>query len=466
MTRETASVAAPETGRGRIDRLLHVAGLDFHILVTLLFRGWSIVAGGATALLIPTFLSPSQQGYFYTFNAVLATQIFFELGLNHVLTQLTSHAAAHLRRATQGWLDGEVRWQRDIVSLLSLSTKWNAVMASLFFIALLVGGSLFFSREGTLATAQWLAAWIVLIAAAALNLAMSARLAICEGLGEIGQVARLRLLQSMAGYTLLWTLLLTGQGLWAAAALPLVSALGTAWWLSQQPLLKSLRQRIAVDQCHAAGREGGYTYGRDIFPLQWRIALSWASGYFIFNLLTPVVFAHQGEIAAGRLGLALMIFSAISTVGFSWISAKIPALAAHIARHERAELNALFDRQALRSVGATAMCVVVFVGAVQIVGQFVPKVLERLPPLPALLMLAAVTVVNTVIFAMAAYMRAHKEEPLLANSVVSAALIGGGVYWMAHVDVTAAVAAYVGVSLLVTLPWCSLTYIKYRQRIA
>ncbi|WP_067065720.1 hypothetical protein [Roseateles chitosanitabidus] len=450
------STAAPRIG------VLARLGLDFHILATLLFRGWSILAGGATALLIPTFLSPSQQGYYYTFNAVLATQIFFELGLNHVLTQLTSHAAAHLRRVSDTHLDGDIRWQRAVVSLLSLSTKWNAVMASLFFIALLAGGSLFFSHKGSLPTSQWLTTWVVLIAATALNLAMSARLAICEGLGEVGQVARLRLRQSVAGYAMLWLLLLSGQGLWAAAAVPLVSAAGTAWWLSRQPLLRGLRERVSTPADDRPA--GGYTYGRDVFPLQWRIALSWASGYFIFNFLTPVVFAHQGEVAAGRLGLGLTIFSAISTVGISWISAKIPTFSAHIARRERAELNALFDRQALRSVGATTFCVVLFVGLAQVAGHFVPKILDRLPPLPALLLLAAVTVVNSIVFAMAAYMRAHKEEPLLAQSVAAAVLIGGGVYWMAHVSLTATVAAYAAVSLFVALPWCALIFSRYRQR--
>lgn len=460
MNPETIPVTPPGA-RPRIDRLLHVAGVDFHILVTLLFRGWSVLAGGITALLIPTFLSPSQQGYYYTFNAVLASQIFFELGLNHVLTQLTSHAAAHLRRVGEGRLDGELRWRIAIVSLLSLSTKWNAVMASLFFVALLIGGGLFFSHKGTLPTTQWLATWIVIIAAAAMNLAMSARLAICEGLGEVGQVARLRLRQSMAGYALLWLLLLSGQGLLATAAVPLVSVLGTAWWLSRQPLLKDLREGVASQ---LAVTQGGYAYVRDIFPLQWKIALSWASGYFIFNFLTPVVFAQQGEVAAGRLGLALTIFSAISTVGISWISAKIPVLATHIARRERADLNALFDRQALRSVGATTLCVLLFIASVQMAGQFSPKALERLPTLPALLMLATVTVVNALIFAMAAYMRAHKEEPLLAQSVITAVLIGCGVYWMAHVSLTATVAAYAGVTLLVALPWCAIIYIRYRQR--
>ncbi len=463
MSHDTASVTIKQKPSG-LERLRHAAGLDFHILVTLLFRGWSVLAGGGTALLIPTFLGPAQQGYYYTFSAVLATQIFFELGLNHVLTQLTSHAAAHLQRNTEGWLDGELRWQRAIVSLLTLSRRWNAIMASLFFLVLLAGGNYFFENKGTLPVRDWLAIWAVLTLAAACNLAMSASLSICEGLGAVGQVAQLRLRQSMVGYALLWLLLLSGAGLWAATALPVVAALMTARWLSRQPQLRHLRESVAATQPATDFLEGTYRWSKDVFPLQWRIALSWASGYFIFSFLTPAVFAHQGPVAAGRLGLAMTIFSSISTVGISWISAKIPALSTHIARHERQELNALFDRQALRSVGVTAFCVVMFVLVAELAGQFIPKVLERLPDLPALILLALITVVNAVIFAMAAYMRAHKVEPLLAQSVVSALLIGGGVYWGAHHSLTATVGAYAAVTVLVALPWCALIYAQFRRR--
>jgi len=31
-------------------------------------------------------------------------------------------------------------------------------------------------------------------------------------------------------------------------------------------------------------------YKNEIFPLQWRIGLSWISGYFIFQLINPLLF--------------------------------------------------------------------------------------------------------------------------------------------------------------------------------
>lgn len=444
-----------------LERLKTFAGLDIHVLATVLFRGWGILAGGATTILLPLFLSPTEQGFYYTFGSVLALQVFFELGLNHVLTQLAGHSAAHLHRSESGQLEGNLRWRRAIASLLVLSQKWNAVMAILFAVALLTGGVYFFERRGTLPAGEWIGPWITLIFAAAINLALSARLAICEGIGEVANVAKLRLRQSMAGYFLLWVLLLSGQGLSAVVAVPLTSAIFTAWWQWHHPNLRLLQSAVAKE---ARVSTEEFEWRRDIFPLQWKIALSWASGYFIFNFLTPVVFALQGPVVAGQLGLALALFSAVSTVGFSWISAKVPAFAAHIARHERSALNALFDHQLRRSVGVTLLCsstVVIFAyGA----GQFVPKILDRLPPLPSFLMLAVIAVANALVFAMAAYMRAHKEEPLLLQSIVTAALIGVGVLVAAHHSLQATVAAYAAATLFVSLPWCTMLYVKYRAR--
>lgn len=432
-------------------------GLDAHVLATVVFRSWSILAGGATTLLIPIFLSPNQQGYYYTFAAVLATQVFFELGLNHVLVQHASYAAAYLQRVSESKYEGDERWRYAILSLIKLSTKWNAVMASLCFIVLLAFGSWFFSEKGTLPTSLWLSIWITLAFATAINLFLSARLAICEGLGEVADVARLRLAQSIFGYILLWLLLICNSGLWACVALPLASATGSILWLSRRRMTKSLN--VETSNSHT---ERAYTYRRDIFPLQWRIALSWVSGYFIFNLLTPLVFSSQGEVAAGQLGLALTVFSAISIVGHSWISAKIPEFSSYIARNERAKLNFLFDHQFSRAISITILLSASFIFVAMTAGNLAPQIFHRLPPMSALVFLALSSVANTAVFSLAAYMRAHREEPLVVLSVAIALLISASLYLVAGYGLLAIVSTYAAINVFIALPWCFFIFRRYR----
>lgn len=440
-------------------KLAERMGIDFHIAITLIQRGWSILAGGATTILIPTFLSPTQQGYYYTFTSVLAIQIFFELGLNHVLTQLTSHAAAHLIRMPKNKFIGKDKWKAAILALIKMSNKWNLTMASLFFLSLLIGGHWFFSHKGTLPTEKWFYPWIVLISFTAVNLALGARLAICEGLGEVGQVARLRLIQSMIGYLMLWLLFTSGAGLWAIVAVPMASMIGTTYWLSNRKICLSFKSQSLTTTLNSEI----YTYKKDVFPLQWRIAVSWISGFFIFNFITPLIFAKQGPVVAGQIGLALTIFSSISTVSASWISAKTPAFSTHIAKNERLALDSLFIHQAVISTGVTFVFTIGLLISVILINLFTVKISQRLPSLTVLSLLSLITVANSIIFSLATYIRAHKEEPLMLQSISTALLIGVGTYLLANQALEYVITFYTSVIIFFSLPWCLYIFLKYRR---
>lgn len=65
-------------------------------------------------------------------------------------------------------------------------------------------------------------------------------------------------------------------------------------------------------------------YFNEIFPYQWRIALSWISGYFIFQLFNPVLFATEGAIVAGQMGMILHALIQYNLISLSWWKHKNP----------------------------------------------------------------------------------------------------------------------------------------------
>src|SRR5579872_3688174 len=73
-----------------------VLGVDRAIGFTVLARLWSSSAGLVTIALIARFLSPAEQGYYYTFGSLVALQVVFELGFSFVILQLASHERAEL----------------------------------------------------------------------------------------------------------------------------------------------------------------------------------------------------------------------------------------------------------------------------------------------------------------------------------------------------------------------------------
>lgn len=450
---EAASPAPKASGRAGWH------GIDFHILMTLLFRGSSIVGGAVTVLLIPAFLDPVRQGYYYTFFSLLAVQVLFELGLSQVVVQLVGHEVAHLKIADRQ-LSGDALRVAKVASLIQLLRRWYAVAAVLFWLLGGAAGAFFFHHRGQLPPAEWAPIWIALVTATAVNLYFIPALSLMEGTGQVGQVARLRLAQSLVGYLLLWLLLALGCELWAVVAIPVVCVLATAAWLRREGTLYRWLTRHRFDRQH------GMDWKRDMLPFQWRIAVSWICGYLVFSILTPIIFANQGAAEAGRFGMAITIFNAVSSVGMSWVNAKAPNFGMLISTGNRAELNALFDGVFRRSIAFTALACGVIVGVAKALTLAGLPFMSRLAGPDVLAALGLTCILNCIVFSVATYMRAHREEPMLPVSVVAGiatvmvAYAGSlhGVLWVA-----------IGCLLLqlcIVLPWSLRLFSTYRRRTA
>ncbi len=438
-------------------RLVRLAGLDSHVLSTLLFRGWSVIAGGASVLLVPLCLTPDQQGYYYTFASILALQIFFELGMGQVVIQIVAHEAVHLRQGSDGRYEGSEESLARLAQLRALMRRWYLPAAFLFAAIVCATGMLFF-RDGGLRWSQWVPAWTLLVGASAVNLFLSWKLAMVEGFALVRDIAQLRLRQSIAGYLLMWGGLVAGAGLWVAAVVPLIAAMATFYWLR----VGSARAILGIESPRPPEHPVSWT--RDILPFQWRIAVSWISGYFIFHLFTPLMFRQQGAAEAGRLGLAMTVFSAISTIGMSWVNAKAPNFSMLIARRDSEALLPLFKGLVWRSLAITAAVAAAIVAGAAVCTLVGLPLMSRIAPLPVLACLAWVTVVNCAIFASAVFMRAHREEPMLPVSIAGGALTGLAAWFGSTHGATPMMAGYALVTTFVCLPWTLWILRRYLAR--
>jgi hypothetical protein len=439
---------------------LSATGLDFHVLLTLVFRGWSVLAGATTVMLVPIWLSPIEQGYYYTFATILGLQIFFELGLSQVVVQIVGHEAAHLHIGDDRGLVGDAARIGRLSSLARLLHRWYAVAALLFALVGGLAGAAFLGHRTQLPTQQWLGVWAVLVLCTAANLVFVPAVALMEGFGQVGQVARMRLIQSVAGYTVVWLVLMAGGKLWAATMLPLTSVVVAALWLRGEGGLHAWLRRQAVTPQHRID------WRREVLPFQWRIALSWIAGFFIFYALTPIAFQFLGAAEAGRLGMALTIFTAVSTIGMSWVNAKAPTFAMHISRGERAELNAVFMAVTKRSTAFTFVGALAVVTVVALLNELKLAAVQRIAGLPVLICLAAIAVANSVVFSAAAYMRAHREEPMLPVSMTAGAVTLLAALVGAQHSIDAMALLYAMVTLLLSLPWSLRLFLGYYRRIA
>ena len=150
--------------------LIKKLGIDKSIAYS--SAGQMVSAGGGfiTALFILKFLSGEEQGYYYTFKSILAIQVFFELGMNTVITQYVAHDVSHLN-----WegvtLAGEQRYLSRLASLLLFCTKWYTFFSTILLISLIVGGYAFFNQYGNQGQdIDWEIPWFILCVTTALNL--------------------------------------------------------------------------------------------------------------------------------------------------------------------------------------------------------------------------------------------------------------------------------------------------------
>ncbi len=433
-------------------------GIDQPIGFTILARGWASFAGLVTVALIARFLTPAEQGYYYTFGSLVALQIIFELGFSFVILQMASHERAHLEIAPDGTVTGDPVAHARLASVLQKAVRWYSSAAALLAVFLLFAGNYFFSKhEQAGAVVPWHLPWVVAALAAAVTFQVDPILSFMEGCGFVANVARTRLCQAATGSLLAWTALILHQGLFAPALIIAGNAGVAFLWLSRHR-----RLLLSLLRYHAGGHR--IHWFREVWPFQWRIAISWLCGYFIFQLYNPVLFAFRGAVVAGQMGMSLSLANALQAVAVSWINTKAAPFGALIARREFTRLDAVFF-QSLRqaTLVCTAGAVVLWCGVLCLNWAHIRFAYRLLDPVSIALLLLTV-LVNVVVFGEATYLRAHKQEKLLLNSVLGAVLIALSTWFLGmHFGARGVVAGSLLVGLLVGLPLATYVFVKYRR---
>lgn len=435
-------------------------GIDRAVFFTLLGRGWNVGAGLFTIVVIAHFLSPELQGYYYTFNSLIALQIFVELGLNFAITQFASHEMAHLNWLPNGTVSGDEEAKRRLQSLMHFALSWFGVAALLMIIFLLPAGLYFFNSGSSVSVAVSNVSipWTLLVIFAAANLFVAVAAAILEGCGKVAQVAVLRLWQSIFAVSMVWVILSLGGHLYALTISSLMMALvGFTWlWINHRMFFKDLiAHRTPLP---------GMSWRREIWPFQWRIAVSWMSGYLIFQLFNPLLFKTHGPIAAGQMGMSLQIIAAMNGVAMTWITTKAPTFGQLIASKQTKVLDALFFRALGQSFSFLILGVVSLLLVLFYLSMSASPYAARVLPLPLFSFLCLVCLANHIVFAEASYLRAHKQEPFMMLSVLTGiTTVSLALLFVPPFGVAGAVYSYSIAALLIGLVGGTVIFFRKRK---
>jgi len=390
-------------------------GVDKAIFYTSAARILQAFTGVVTIFFVARFLSGIEQGFYYTFGSILAIQVFFELGFNGIITQYVAHEVSHLHSNSAGELCGSPPHLSRLSSLLHMCVKWYSIIAGILFLVLLITGFIFFRRYDKSGGAViWNIPWIILSFSTTLAFLLNPILAFIEGLGKVMEVAKMRLTQQILTTLLIWVCLISGVKLYASG---LSNVFGLLLLLNL--LFFNKYWFIFINIWRSLGKEK-IGYKREIFPYQWKIALSWVSGFFIFQLFNPVLFATEGAVVAGQMGMTLAALNGILSLSFSWMSTKVPTYSSLIAQKNYWQLDKLFDKTLKQSVLINGSGLVILFFMIYTLKYFQFPLGNRfLPYFPLLLMMAPIFL-NQFVSSWATYLRCHKKEPFLINSIVGA----------------------------------------------
>lgn len=459
---ENSLLIEPSAGepqrRGLVRRIARMLGVDKAIAFTIMARGWASLAGLVTVTLIARLLTPAEQGYYYTFGSIVAMQLIFELGFSVVILQLASHETAHLRVHEDGRIEGDERHHARLASVLRKSFHWYSLAAALMGLVLIPAGWFFFATHSKAETAvNWHWPWTLVVLASCITFQIDPIFSFLEGCGMVARVARTRFAQAVLGSSMAWLALGTHHGLFAPAAVVTGQATAGLYWLfRRRALLLGLYRKVIGPN--------GIHWMEEVWPFQWRIAVSYGCGFFIFQLFNPVLFAYWGPIAAGRMGMSLSLSNALAAIAIAWTNTKAAPFGALIAKRRFAELDRIFFRATGQSLALSVSgSVLVWMAAWYLRVHHYAFGNRLLEGLPFALLLASMNI-NQTVASMAIYLRAHKQEKYLVNSILGAVLMGTSTYFLGrYFGAIGMTAGMFVVAVILGLGYGTYVFLKYRK---
>jgi uncharacterized MnhB-related membrane protein len=143
-----------------------------------------------------------------------------------------------------------------------------------------------------------------------------------------------------------------------------------------------------------------------------------------------VLFRYHGAAEAGRMGMTMRIIESITALSFAWVSTKSAPFGSFIARREFGELDAVFRKAAIQCACVAGAGSLALVAMYHLLANAGVALTDRLVSPLALYFLLGHAIINCIIFSQAVYLRAHKQEPFLINSVIGAVLVPAIMYFL------------------------------------
>lgn len=359
----------------------------------------STASGGiallAIAWLAARRLTSAELGFFFSYLSFGALMQLGDFGLSYATLQ----AAGRLAGSGRG---------HELASLERRVVKWNILATAIAAALVTLLGWATFSSQPSISNVAWRSSWFAYVVAVIASQLTMPRISLREGGGRIEQMWTLRLVQELAGGAACLIALHAGAVLYSLAAYAGVRAIVAASWLT---FGDPLRHDTAA---------APYTIERwmaEVWPFQWKIALSGLSGFLIFRSFSPIVLLEKGPVAAGQFGLAISFMNLMIAVTTAWPLSQAAHYAALNASGGHGELRRSFPTMLWASSAFAILASAILVAGLAEARVLGISVALRLPDMTTTTFILATAIIHHVVACFAVFLRAEGREPLLIASV-------------------------------------------------
>ena len=348
----------------------HTLGIDRAIGVTTATQLLRLFTGPITMLMIIRFLSPEDQGYFYSFAGVAGIQVFLEAGFSVSIAQFVAREFSSLRINRHGLISGKRENLSRLRSIFQKARKYYNMMAAFLAAGLGFGGYMFFSENGS-HDVPWQIPWIVVSICAGFQFLLTPFWAVLEGCNRVADIALYRFGITVVAFLATFLGLLISHSIWVTvwtSVASLIVAYGyliCKWRLLARQMLRK----------HSSKHE--VSWRKEIWGFQWRIAGTWGARYFVEAGLPAIAFQLFGPIVAGRAGMSFQLTRIVADIASSWTVTKVPLWGQYVARREIVPLQESWRKAAFHHIVFAFIGQVILLGGIYFVYLAFPLKAER-----------------------------------------------------------------------------------------
>jgi hypothetical protein len=397
------------------------------------------------SLFILQFVNEDIRGYFFTFSSIAAFTSIFELGIGTVIGQFLAHESAHFKVKKKEIL-GDNKHISRFFDILRTALFWYSKVFSVgFLIVFVIGFGIFFSKNQDYI--PWMFPWLIFLTFTLLNILLELIFnAIYVTIG-VNKPQVLKAVILTVSFLCSWGLIIVDNknSLLYLVIIPMLTFilnLGLGIIYFPQVFLNILPKV-----------QSSFSWKSEVFDLQKKIAVSYASGAFIYNLFTPTMFYFHGSEAAARIGISLQFAAAVPSIVNYLISIQSLKLGALFGANMTLEAINIFKKILKIALG------ILILGLLGVASIYFFKLSQKLVSMPELLLLYFSYSINSIVHLMANFIRSQKKEYFSVFSFVFAFIntlvIFAATYFFSSLGQTV---GFFLVNILVSLPWSFLIF--------